>query len=356
MTDTNDLPEPAVSQESIVVIPSSLIHYARERKLSGLQYELWLFLYEIDPFGNRWVEVPSPAEIAIELGCDPRSIQRAAQRLQDCDLFDFQIKSWKARNTTVTTRSLENSTGKEIHLRTKRSNRGQFDPIADKRIQLSKNGSKDPIVQSDRALKPAQRKDSENGQCTNNGSNRSNKQTVGTSTQADSLRSIDSEGIGTEAKTPQTVDTAVIEQITNTGVRINKTVETALAEARQTYGSAAATVRAIENALSSLAEQRKKGTVRNPGGFFVAALRRGFTSNGAKRQARERGEAIKAPDLSTVEMQIDHYLISEQRRDWALAKLQELYEKWEEPITHLLSVRKDWGFLASAEGVKDENR
>ena len=80
-----------MTQTSFVQIPFELINYVRSLKLSGTQYDLWLYLYSRDPYGDRFVEIPSPAEIAVELGVNSRTIQRAAQRLQDADLFDFAI-------------------------------------------------------------------------------------------------------------------------------------------------------------------------------------------------------------------------------------------------------------------------
>jgi DNA-binding MarR family transcriptional regulator len=57
-----------MTQTSFVQIPFELINYVRSLKLSGTQYDLWLYLYSCDPYGDRFVEIPSPAEIAVELG------------------------------------------------------------------------------------------------------------------------------------------------------------------------------------------------------------------------------------------------------------------------------------------------
>ncbi|NJO74192.1 MAG: hypothetical protein HC833_10815 [Leptolyngbyaceae cyanobacterium RM1_406_9] len=129
MTDPPPSSEP--KPPSFVQIPIELIKYVRSLKLTGTQYDLWLYLYELDPYGSKWVEVPPPSEIAQLLKVDVRTIQRCAQRLADCELFEFQIKRWKARNTTISAKVYDFSLGKEIHLRTKRSKSPQ-------------NGSKDP--------------------------------------------------------------------------------------------------------------------------------------------------------------------------------------------------------------------
>jgi hypothetical protein len=125
-----------MTQATFVQIPIDLIKYVRSLKLSGTQYDLWLYLWSKDPWGDRFVEISSPEVIAAELGVNPRTIQRAAQRLQDADLFDFQIEAWKCRNTTCSTPI--NTSDKKIRVRTKRSNPGQKDPSSDKTIQMSR--------------------------------------------------------------------------------------------------------------------------------------------------------------------------------------------------------------------------
>ena len=118
-----------------IQIPIELINYVKAKKLSGLQYSLWLFLYSLDPFGDRFVPIPSPEQIAIELNVCARSIQRAAQRLTDLDLFDFNVNTWCAKNTT----SNKNSQ------RTKRSKCGQNDPWIETQTKRSPKGQKAPI-------------------------------------------------------------------------------------------------------------------------------------------------------------------------------------------------------------------
>jgi hypothetical protein len=145
-----------MTQTSFVQIPFELINYVRSLKLSGTQYDLWLYLYSRDPYGDRFVEIPSPAEIAVELGVNPRTIQRAAQRLQDADLFDFAIDKWKAKNTTSKGNGKNFASDKMIQKRTKRSRCGQNDPVDDKMIQMSAIGQKDPIDE----LEPLPDKDS----------------------------------------------------------------------------------------------------------------------------------------------------------------------------------------------------
>ena len=67
--------EKTIMPASFIQIPIELINYVKAKKLSGLQYSLWLFLYSLDPFGDRFVPIPSPEAIASELNvCARRAL------------------------------------------------------------------------------------------------------------------------------------------------------------------------------------------------------------------------------------------------------------------------------------------
>lgn len=85
---------------TFIQVPLSLIDYIQECQLTSSEYKLWLYLFKLDPFGDRFISLPSPTEIAVQLKLSVRTITRAAQRLQDLALFDFQIHSWCAKNAT----------------------------------------------------------------------------------------------------------------------------------------------------------------------------------------------------------------------------------------------------------------
>lgn len=346
MTNTNSDPSTPGKQEPYVLIPVSVLEYVRSRKLSGSQYDLWLYLFSLDPFGDRWVDIPSPLEISLEIGFDPRTIQRNANKLADCDLFDFEIKAWKARNTTVRakpTKAVNFSSGKEIHLPTNRSICGQFDPSADNVIHRSNDGQIDPKTETLEVNQDNGSRDSvKNGDVPNKEQTCSTKQTTGASTppthpvEADSLRSVDSGVLGTSPtrSDPYSEDVAALLQLVReANVNPTKTVEQTILKRLQDDGAAVG-AKTVENSISSLKEARAKGMVQNPGGFLVAAIRKGFTANGAKKAARSRryeqssGKPTQAPipeslpgqpptpiaDLSGVLASIDCELM---RLDWS---------------------------------------
>jgi len=379
MTDSNFSPsQDGPLGEPFITIPVSLLAKIRALKLSGTQYDLWLYLYSLDPYGSRWVEIPSPAEIAQVLGVDPRTVQRSAQRLADCKLFEFEIKRWKARNTNAFRRSKPKTVLPDEHFGSKPTNgKGSSDLSHDftpgKWIHLSQSGSFCPQMdqnvgnwialpeEKDGALpEPAQGKASENGQCTNNKNKELLEGTIGTAYS------------GNEQKGDLVQAPELIERLTAAGIRVNKTIQKAILSVALNNPPAAAR-RQIENAISAVEEQQRRGTVRNPGGLFVAALRGSYTANEAKREARAKSTHPEAhakshpeappppsrptqpqpPDLQSVELAIDQALLQGDRA-YALARLQAIWEDgWHDQLEELLILRKTWRFIVTEEGVRD---
>ncbi|MDX2242371.1 MAG: hypothetical protein NW224_16930 [Leptolyngbyaceae cyanobacterium bins.302] len=108
----------------------------------------------------------------------------------------------------------------------------------------------------------------------------------------------------------------------------------------------------VRNALSAVKEQQQRGNCRNPGGFFIAAMQKGFTANEFK------GVKKQPPDLTTIELAIDRSLLVGDRA-FALLKLQDLWtEGWQDQLEELCHLRNDWGFRITPNGVseKEENQ
>jgi len=190
-----------------------------------------------------------------------------------------------------------------------------------------------------------------------NRSNRSLKQTIGTEEEVPPTHpvqtAIDREAIGTGSQDPLELKIESLSApIKEAGIRPNKTIQTALAELLFTQDSAAA-ARTVENALSALREQEAKRTVRNPGGFFLAALRRSFTANGAKAEARQRRQA-DSPCFNQVSVVVNQAL-QQGDRDFALARLQQLWtEGYQDLVEELcLAWKRDWQFIITNQGVSN---
>lgn len=166
----------------------------------------------------------------------------------------------------------------------------------------------------------------------------------------------------------------LLERLVVHGINPNKTV-LGIIQALHRNHSAAEVEAIVEKALSSMREQGRM--VRNPNGFFIAAVRRGFTANEAKRNRRERKKAIAEteavhsselpnaqadplplppkppkPDWIQFAIAIDQALLL-QDYDFALGRLQQAWlEGWPHKIEELVLLRKrDWPFQITAQGV-----
>lgn len=159
----------------------------------------------------------------------------------------------------------------------------------------------------------------------------------------------------------------LLERLVVHGIQPNKTV-LGVIEALHRNHSAAEVEAIVEKALSSMREQGR--VVRNPNGFFVAAIRRGFTANEAKRNSRERKQESTAPPTDAApssplptkpppqpnwiqfSIAIDQALLV-QDCDFALGRLQQAWlEGWPDKIEELIVLRKrDWPFQITAQGV-----
>lgn len=325
-------------------IPVAIIHRILEAKLTGTQHDLLLYLWKLDPYGDQWVEAPPPEEIALLLKVDPRTIQRAAQRLEDCELFEFQIQRWKVKNTTVCSRFPQNSTDKGIQLTTKRSKSRKRDRFVRSGISLSE-------VNETLHPKPVQGEAFTNSDVPNKETDFSDLTEQFPPTHP--VSGIDSEGIGTIAQ--------ILTQAEEAGIRLNKTIRVAVEQLTQQIGEPAAAVR-LRNALSAVQERQVQGIVRNPGGMFVAALKEGYTANQAKREARQRSHPSPATspptkpplDTLTVSKRVDLALMSGDRVA-AISQLQRLWDEgWQDAIEELCLLHKrDWHFTITAQGVRD---
>lgn len=159
-----------------------------------------------------------------------------------------------------------------------------------------------------------------------------------------------------------------LEILDQSGIRPNQNITKVIKQTLEKCGLPEGRTR-LRNALTAVTEQMAEGTVTNPAGLFVSAVRRGFTANQAKRAARERGQAefaalppttpIAPPviDLQSAEMAIDQALMQGDR-SFAWAKLQALWDAGStdhqrQQLEALLHLRNDWGFECSRLGVQD---
>ncbi|NJN85569.1 MAG: MarR family transcriptional regulator [Leptolyngbyaceae cyanobacterium SL_7_1] len=97
-------------------------------------------------------------------------------------------------------------------------------------------------------------------------------------------------GTHTNEQRKNLVHPTQIEELTNqiwdAGIRANRTIQKEVATRLRSDPNQ--TAKAVIDALSSY--QEHKETIKNPEGFFLTALRQGYTANEAKRTTRAKGE------------------------------------------------------------------
>jgi hypothetical protein len=314
-----------------------------------------------NPWGDRPIKV-QPLEMAIEWDIPESSIYEAIGKLKEADVIAVDKAEilirwshsqqapcfWESRNDSENSETILKTQNefRESRIVSEKPEKQQSPKLAsDKGFRNDCNGSNVPIVL-----------------------NTCSKETNGSPTHHPVLN--EQGGTGTNAQ--------VWEQLAAADIAPNKTIQRVLGDL-QNHQGAAATAKAVENAVSALQEQQSKGTVRNPGGFITAALRRGFTANQAKKEHRERshsspgarshnGPAASSPptqtrskpqtrpplDINTLLASV-FMAVQQGDRSFALAKLQHCWaEGWHEEVEDLcITFKRDWGFIVTAQGIRD---
>jgi hypothetical protein len=253
-------------------------------------------LITLDPYGDRWIDIPSPEELAALFQVDKRTIQSAAQRIMDANLFDFEVKRWKGKNNRPLQRSADFSTEKRL-------------PFVQKRSKLHK---KDPNC------KLWKTPESHTGQgiqaisdCTNNRINRSIQKQKRTEQPGPTHHPVPDKIVwgeinrkepGMELETPETLHKQLCNQIDRSGIRPNKAIQNTLWYLLNSPEAPAAR-QIVQNALSSYYEKRE--SIRNPAGFLNAAIQRRFTANGSKCNSQKDFSHSPPRDLSDTFVAID---------------------------------------------------
>jgi hypothetical protein len=400
MTEASPVRNPQFVAPAIQ-ISVELIQTVRSHGLTGTEYALWLYLYELAPSGE-YTNIPAPHEVAALLNVNPRTIERAAQRLEDLNLFSFQVlssfqgKIWRTRNEQATVQKAAPPPPPD-----------DFPP--DKGTKPSIEGSKAtkndlsaplPEPLSDKAFEKFSTAKLVPEQIRLN----LNKGTDLVKTNTSVPSRIDKEGIGTKFD-------EICKYIKENGFDPNPAIRATLSKLSTTLNAFDFRKR-VDNAISAVQEQIRKGNLKKPTPepLLNQALIRGFTSNEEKRKARARRkaeaaeiqasqasspppipkapprkvqptlvmEATAAPrcfadttrvapplspqpiapaatqiDLIHLSLSIDEALKHDDR-PFAFSKLCRLLEAGlDEVVRELLIVRRDWGFRLKWNGSED---
>jgi biotin operon repressor len=92
--------EVSARKSKFIQIQGSDVDRLLKSDLTGAEYKVYLYLCNLDPFGNRFVDLPSQSQIALELGLSRKTVNQAQAKLERLGLFEFKISNWKGRNLT----------------------------------------------------------------------------------------------------------------------------------------------------------------------------------------------------------------------------------------------------------------
>jgi hypothetical protein len=351
---------------SAVQIPTELLRLVRSHRLTSAEYSFWLYLCEIAPSGD-FTDIPPPEDIARELRINPRTVERAARRLSDLNLFTFQTKSWRASNSRVTAQNqaptepistTDYSSGKEIHLPTERSISPQ-----------NRQNLPYPLPLEPQAL--------------------SGFSTVGLVPEQESFKNLNIEtdlgNLGlpnlsvpdVDKESTGTLFARMSRFLVEVGFTVNNAIQATLKGLIDRLEPSEFRKR-VENAASAVQEQIQRGNLKRkePEALLQTALQRGFTSNAAKKTARlkrEKAQAeqilertkvpppppvLKFPKFDEVEASrfIDSFIFKGDRAQ-ALVELQRQWiEGFRDDLINLLRLRRDWGFVIGAEGPQESGQ
>lgn len=67
-------------------------------ELTKTDHRLFWYLFKLERWGDRFVDLPSQSEIALALGVSRQEINQSQAKLQKLGLWDFKTTGWKARN------------------------------------------------------------------------------------------------------------------------------------------------------------------------------------------------------------------------------------------------------------------
>jgi hypothetical protein len=79
-------------------LTSEITTILRQAKLTAAEWRLWSYLIELDPWGDRYEDLPSTLTIMQEVGIKKSTFYAAIAKFQKLELFDFQDKGFAFRN------------------------------------------------------------------------------------------------------------------------------------------------------------------------------------------------------------------------------------------------------------------
>lgn len=86
------------ASQSFYPLTVSTLDQLYQADLSPSELRLWLYLSALDPWGDRYEELPDTLELMEKVGIKKSTFYAAIAKFQELDLFDFQVRGITFRN------------------------------------------------------------------------------------------------------------------------------------------------------------------------------------------------------------------------------------------------------------------
>jgi|GEM_PF-3792103 len=86
------------SSQSHYQVSEELCSLLQNKELTVTDRRLFWYLFSLDRWGDRFVTLPTQAQIALDLGVSRQTVNQSQAKLQQLGLWDFRISGWEGRN------------------------------------------------------------------------------------------------------------------------------------------------------------------------------------------------------------------------------------------------------------------
>jgi len=84
-------------EKSFYPVTAEISQKLRQAKLTAAEYRIWLYLIEVDPWGDRYKDLET-LKVIEECEVSKATFYRAIAKFQELEVFDFQDKGFSIRN------------------------------------------------------------------------------------------------------------------------------------------------------------------------------------------------------------------------------------------------------------------
>ncbi|MCV3217577.1 hypothetical protein OGM63_29395 [Plectonema radiosum NIES-515] len=108
--------------------PNHMAMKAIRAKLTSADWCVWSYLQMIDPYGDRFVDIPNHKKIAEIVGLSEKSVKRSVYKLEELGFYDTEVLAMKGKNLAGNALRANKKTDRVVQKRTKLSSQRQSCP------------------------------------------------------------------------------------------------------------------------------------------------------------------------------------------------------------------------------------